>query len=277
MNEFNEHIVVNPNFNYNPWFTLSMCGITYPDFTYKKERQSAPFYIFEYVISGKGTIIENGKRYSVNAGDTYILKQFGTHKYFSDPSNPMKKIWFNAKGTIISSLLASYNLEQVTVLNNSDTLSFFEEILRISEQDDLSPALRDDYCSIVVHRLIQHMNRKTYSDTLALNSDALRLKNYIEQNFQSSITLDDLSVLINRSPSQVVRIFKSEFHTTPHDYLIFFRIQCAKRFLKETGKSVKDIADSIGFSDEHYFSATFRKKVGMTPLTYRKRKTSLLT
>ena len=57
------------------------------------------------------------------------------------------------------------------------------------------------------------------------------------------------------------------------EYLTHVRIQKAKRLLISTSKSVKEIAEICGYSDQNYFSKVFLKRCGMTPTAFRKQKT----
>ena len=65
--------------------------------------------------------------------------------------------------------------------------------------------------------------------------------------------------------------FRQELGMTPIAYLNRYRVTQAKRLLKETDKTITEIALDVGFSDSGYFSRVFRKEVGMSPDAYRRR------
>ncbi|MEK5267307.1 helix-turn-helix transcriptional regulator [Weizmannia sp. FSL W8-0401] len=54
------------------------------------------------------------------------------------------------------------------------------------------------------------------------------------------------------------------------EYLIHFRINTAKRLLRYSNKSVKEIALDVGIADTPYFNRLFKRKTEMTPLAYRR-------
>lgn len=66
------------------------------------------------------------------------------------------------------------------------------------------------------------------------------------------------------------RIFKRECGMSLSKYLLFYRIEQAREMLCHTNLSVKNIAYSVGFRDQLYFSRFFSKINGLSPLAYRK-------
>jgi two-component system response regulator YesN len=69
--------------------------------------------------------------------------------------------------------------------------------------------------------------------------------------------------------------FKSNYGVGIIEYLTHVRIQKAKQLLCSTTKTVKEIAEMCGYSDQNYFSKVFLKHCDMTPTAYRKQKTLL--
>ena len=96
------------------------------------------------------------------------------------------------------------------------------------------------------------------------------IKRYIDENFTKKITLEELSELVFLSKSQVIRIFRQDIGKTPYEYILDLKLERSKMLLKNTRLMVKEIAFSLGFSDEHYFSYLFKEKMGKTPTSYRK-------
>ena len=93
---------------------------------------------------------------------------------------------------------------------------------------------------------------------------------FIETHYAEPITLNDIAYSANVSPSECLRCFKTLMHTTPHQYLIEYRLSKASKLLKETDLPITTIAFSVGFPQISHFGAWFRKKLGMSPREYRK-------
>ena len=82
----------------------------------------------------------------------------------------------------------------------------------------------------------------------------------------------DIAAAAGYSPNYLSRKFRKSVGTGIHEYLVFIRLQCAALELMATDDSITEIAFRCGFSDSNYFKDAFKKKYGVTPRAYRKRK-----
>ncbi len=94
---------------------------------------------------------------------------------------------------------------------------------------------------------------------------------YIHQNYASKITLEILSDKFSCSQSLLIKTFKKEYGGTIMQELMEVRLQRAEEYLRKSRISLKEIADSCGFSDQNYFSKAFALKYGCSPSEYRKK------
>lgn len=92
---------------------------------------------------------------------------------------------------------------------------------------------------------------------------------FIETNYNTSISLNQISALSEMSPKYFCRVFKETTGRTPVDYLNYYRVYRAASQLKITEDSVTEIAYRCGFSDLSYFIKTFRRYKGVTPHRFR--------
>ncbi|MBA3708194.1 MAG: helix-turn-helix transcriptional regulator, partial [Planctomycetes bacterium] len=69
------------------------------------------------------------------------------------------------------------------------------------------------------------------------------------------------------------RAFSAELKMSPLQYLTARRVDDAKRLFACGGFSVSDVAARVGFTDAYYFSRTFRRITGVSPLAYRRART----
>ena len=93
---------------------------------------------------------------------------------------------------------------------------------------------------------------------------------YIAENYDSSISLDNLAKIAGMNPKYFCRYFRSMTERTPIDYLNYYRIECACEMLSTKDISIKETAISCGFNDESYFIKTFHKYKGITPKQFSK-------
>ena len=84
------------------------------------------------------------------------------------------------------------------------------------------------------------------------------------------IRLSEISEMVYMNPSYFSTVFKKETGISFSDYVIEQRIEAAKRLLRESGCSVGEIAERVGYTETAYFSRLFKKQVGIKPSQYRK-------
>lgn len=99
-----------------------------------------------------------------------------------------------------------------------------------------------------------------------------KAKDYIRENYQKDITLEDVARQVNVSPYYFSKLFKEESGENFIDYLTRVRIDIAVKLLRDRGKSIKEISLETGYADPNYFSRLFKKRTGMTPKEYRNNK-----
>ena len=96
-----------------------------------------------------------------------------------------------------------------------------------------------------------------------------RTTEYIEAHLEEALSLTDIAAVAQTSPDHFARLFRHATGRTPHQYIIMCRIERAKRLLVETTLPIIDISRQVGFTDQSYFTAVFRKHVSTTPKAYR--------
>lgn len=92
---------------------------------------------------------------------------------------------------------------------------------------------------------------------------------YMEENYHKKIGLRDLADALYLSPNYLSELFKRHTGENFSDYLLRLRMHHAKRYLANIQYKISDVAGLVGFSDSRYFSSTFKRFYGLTPLEYR--------
>ena len=91
---------------------------------------------------------------------------------------------------------------------------------------------------------------------------------YIQFNYSHDISIDDIAKAVGVSRSHLYRVFMSNVGQSPIDYLTSYRISEACFLLKNSQLSIAEIAVSVGFFDQFYFSRVFKKSKGVPPSKY---------
>lgn len=88
------------------------------------------------------------------------------------------------------------------------------------------------------------------------------IKNYIQEHFNREIQFEELEQAANLSRSYIIPLFRKTFGLSPMQYQIWLRVKAAKELAIQTGLSVSEIADKVGYADVHSFGKMFKKKTG---------------
>ena len=102
-------------------------------------------------------------------------------------------------------------------------------------------------------------------------TETLRLVlTYIQKHHSESVTIEQLAKIAHMSSSYFMSCFKQNFGLGAIEYLNQVRIRSACDLLRNTDRSISDIAFDTGFHNLSNFNRQFRTKVGCSPQTYRK-------
>ena len=106
------------------------------------------------------------------------------------------------------------------------------------------------------------------------NNEALYMEEairFVKDNYHRFITVSDVADHLGIDRTYLFRLFKKKINISPIDYLINLRIEKAKLMLINTNKSVKEIAQLIGYSSYTSFVRAFKNKCNILPNEYRKK------
>lgn len=138
---------------------------------------------------------------------------------------------------------------------------FITESARIENQENL--------CIWVVQLLENFMDR-IYRARHVKNYQRLeKAMNFIEMHYEEALTIEQIAREVCLSPSRLSHIFKNELGTTLGDYISKVRIEKAKQLLKNEELPILQIALSVGFSDQSYFTKVFKSFEKCTPRAFR--------
>lgn len=94
---------------------------------------------------------------------------------------------------------------------------------------------------------------------------------YMEANYSSAVTLENVAEKLNISSRQLQRIFKQVHPDQTFSRILEeIRLQAVCSKLEASSLSIEHIAESEGFTNATYLHSVFRKRLGMTPAAYRK-------
>jgi len=100
----------------------------------------------------------------------------------------------------------------------------------------------------------------------------LLCQKYIEKYYyKEELSLSNLAEEIHMSPTYLSRLLKQEIGVSFIEYLTQVRVRKAIQLMSSSTVKMYEIAEQVGYSNQHYFSTAFKKVVGFSPAEYRKR------
>lgn len=136
-----------------------------------------------------------------------------------------------------------------------------------------SAVMFESFARIFLTKLI-HKYGLEKSDEIAFNrsftsSHYKRVLDFIATHFNDNITLEMMAAQAGISTYHFARLFKQTIGQSPHQFLMHYRVEQARKQLAKPNTLIADIAITCGFSDQAHFTRVFKQITGKTPKQYR--------
>lgn len=265
-------------------------SITYGTVSQPMPAQPHDHNFDEIVIILNGSAVQyiNTDSYPVFAGDVYIVKGESIHYFLEQHNFKVFNIGFQPWVLNDFSRLVARTPGYAALFNAEPAYrkqSHFSQHLHLDSRQlhaltqllhalkDAIDAVSNDLLVTALFMQITGFLCRTYHET-ANNSfrhdnPYANIVNYINSNYTSTITLEELSRHSGLSKNGIIAIFKRLYHTTPIQYINTLRIYRAEDLLRSTDMSITQVTLECGFNDSNYFTRTFRRINGMTPRDFR--------
>ena len=133
----------------------------------------------------------------------------------------------------------------------------------VAKTEDEIRELNKGFWEVLVKLVRDSRKEQHYSKPVTKSID------YITSHFNSKVTLQDLAKETKLTPNYLAALFKQETGMTVVEYLTRFRIDSACALLSQTEYTYLQIALSLGFCTQSYFTKVFNGYMGCTPRIYR--------
>ncbi len=216
-----------------------------------------PFHALTILLDGEMIYYVNGKRIVLHDGDVIFIPKgaIRTREEVRNSRYVSYNYWDEEQEifpTLSQGLLSNAALH---------TLFAFDEA-RKSTFDLSEPRL---------HLLLRALIEELHYQLKLQKENALvkEIKQYIHEHLREKINLADVSKHVFFSVPHVEKLFKEETGVSVIRYLIEQRLSLAKNLLLDASLPLRAVAEKCGFPDYNFFSRTFRKNIGCSPLAYR--------
>ena len=225
-----------------------------------------------YVAGGAGEAILEGKKFRLAPGDLVVVNP--GHEERSDAKAPLRLIFLAIRDFAVPGLPAGcLSQEKYRVLSCGEYRYkmdiYLRELLQeTSSQIEFYQEISQGLVSALLV-LVMRLIRINPEDEAALSQECQKIKEYLDQNFTSPITLDSLSETVYISKHYLSHLFKEQTGVSPIKYLTSKRMEKACELLSETELPVSEVSKAVGYENPLYFSQVFKRIYGISPVKYR--------
>ncbi|MDZ7543072.1 helix-turn-helix domain-containing protein, partial [Clostridium perfringens] len=158
------------------------------------------------------------------------------------------------------------------VIHIEEDSKFLKQMWKVYEAalfDEIDSVYKcSNYAYGLIMELLDYYNHNQRK--LSLNPKVSKSKEYIDNNYDKLIGLEEICEKVGVSKYYLCREFLKEVGLTPGNYLLKVRMQAAaKLLLFAKDMTVEEISQNVGFSCGNYFSKVFKKSLGVSPTEFR--------
>ncbi|KGB50998.1 AraC family transcriptional regulator [Leuconostoc mesenteroides P45] len=238
-------------------------------------------YLLHFVLEGQGTYFTMNHKYTLKAGDFFLIRPHETIFYQADLNNPWHYAWISIGGTETAQLIE--NFSPFRNHHNTFSCATVENYLKLIVESltltshRLQTELRLNQIASEILLLLMKENTwnvvEHQNATIRPMSEYTKLSlAYINNNFTYDTSITDIADAIKINRSYLSRLFRREVGISPKKFLLRLRINEACQLLQTTQLSINQISEKVGFSNPSVFGHSFTELIHETPSAYRKRR-----
>lgn len=231
---------------------------------------------YQILCISKGSGIfqsETTEKTQVNKGQVIILFPGQWHTYRPLTETGWNEYYIGFEGSIIDNMVKQNFIsptEQILDIGfNEELINLFSTAIKVAkdERRATQQCLSGIIMNILglVFYLSQNLNSESERTRQIVERAKIAMSENIDKNIDIKLLAEDLGI----SYSLFRRTFKEYTGYPPSKYFQEIKLRKAKQLLLETDMSIKEISFELDFNSYEYFLATFKKKTGLTPFTYR--------
>lgn len=232
-------------------------------------------YQILYITKGKGEFISSSfEKTTIKAGQMFLLFPDEWHNYKPTFSLGWDEYWIGFTSDLMNRWVDYHFFTKNNPIFNigirEDVVALFREALEVARLQ--KTGFQQMLSGITTHILAiaYSQNRHSSFKDLKIIDQINKSKILMLEQFDKNINVEKIANSVNMSYSWFRKIFKQYTGFSPFQYIIELRIQKSRELLTNTQLTCQEIGYMIGFESPEHFGSMFKKKLGMTPLEYRK-------
>lgn len=272
LNEINPYLRFAQTLNYKPTNEY-LCAVDYHFYFMLSDYCVLKIDDTDYILQlGSAVIIPPGIKYLFDTQNEVklISINFDYTQNFSNRAkevHPINEDEFDSDSIIEKVYFENYPfLNRPAVIKNQSYLS--ESVNAVIDEFIYKKQLYKIVASATFKNTIISIARDIIFD--GKGSDVInKILDYIHRNYSENIDNETLSHMAGYHPYHLNRLMKKATGTTLRQYLINYRIEAAKHYLRDTNHQISEISEMCGYNNFCNFSSDFKRKTGLAPSAYR--------
>lgn len=233
------------------------------------------YYEIYYLLSGSGTMFIEGNSYTITPSNIVFLPPDVMHRATYTSHERIRINLLFSKDYINPALFDEFaHLWERKIFSVKESKYITELLDKLGRESLVENDISCELIKCYLTELLSYVHRIStmYNDISELSkSSPVQLAiDYINCNFSENITLNELALHTNYSPSYFSKIFTASVGIGYKKYVLLVRLKEAEKMILGTNKSIKEIASLCGFNDSNRLSTLFKETYGLSPIQYKK-------
>lgn len=205
-------------------------------------------YLIHYIAEGKGKAVINNIEYPLEAGQYFLVKKGDKVSYKADHNDPWYYMWVSFDGSFAG------NFSKFPPVGNISS-EIFMNLMSVFEKKEYIPEYVISQIYLIYIQLSKGYDIKTAAE---------KIKDYIDNNYEKKLTVDDIARMFNINRKHLSRVFARRFGMSTKKYITRIKMENAVTMLRN-GATVKYTAEHLAYDDPFTFSKAFKKEMGYSP------------
>ena len=237
------------------------------------------FFHYLYILKGQGEIRIGNESYAIRPNEIYLIPPNTVHGFFNSHESS-KLLCAEIKFDVHEPEYRRTVLELPHVLSVKNT-PVSRILMDIYKETRVKDSFSETVSGLLMQELFAYLLRVATGgreetkpirkqETTKTGDDLSRVLDYIFENVQNNITLQDLANICCLEKTYFLKKFKMLTGYTPMAYVRKEKIKKAKELLIYSDMNITQISEAVGFESIHHFSNVFSKATGVSPNRFKK-------
>ena len=258
------------------YLEVNACGIEHiskKDRGSNREKGRSDYHVL-YVERGVCHILLDGEWTKAPSGSIVLFRPYEPQRYFYLKDDNSISHYIHFTGVGCEEILRKLGIFDIKIFSMGPSMTYTKTSEQMVREFTMRKPMYKDWCASCLYQLLSLIGRKyalrqSYIDT----KNESRIDNVCKKIYENITTPPSIAELAEEcylSIGRFTHLFKEVTGKSYTEYISFIRMERAKEMLSLTDMSIYDIAHSLGYEDQNYFSRHFRKIEGCSPTEYRK-------